>query len=300
LGLRGFNLKILETPTTFEIWEYGSTPVLHNVDESERASDDDCEEDAAVKNVEIPAKNFYDALKRREHHYKELRWHIARIIDCNFDGRTKFMTLTFRENKQDVSEANTDFKKFIKRLNYRLYKSKIQKLKYLAVWERQKRGAVHYHIVFFDLPFIKVNDLEKIWGHGFVKLNKVDVDSRDNIGRYISKYFCKSAEEKDYKQKAFFKSRNLLLPEVRFLTVSEELNFSGHDVVFSKIYARLAPDFFSRQEGGIAFKEATVRYTRIRKDIDDGNRNENGFTGAWLWCEPVSRHNPQGEVFDGE
>lgn len=85
--------------------------------------------------------------------------------------------------KADISHTNYEFNKFIKRLNFYLYSTKKQQLKYLAVWEKQKRGAIHYHIIFFDLPFIKHKALQDIWGYGFIKINKIDVDSKENRGR---------------------------------------------------------------------------------------------------------------------
>jgi hypothetical protein len=39
-----------------------------------------------------------------------MRWEIARIIDCSFDSKTKFVTLTFKENIQDINQTNTNFK----------------------------------------------------------------------------------------------------------------------------------------------------------------------------------------------
>jgi len=205
-----------------------------------------------------------------------MRWEIARIIDCNFDDNTKFMTLTFRDNIKDVSYTNKEFKKFIKRLNYYLYKVKKHHLKYLAVWEKQKRGAIHYHIIFFSLPYIQSKKLGKIWSHGFVKINLVDVDSKDNRGRYVSKYFSKDIDEKDYKQKAFFKSQNLILPEIKhFNTYGEKpFDLEQKNIVYTKTYTRKVPKF---EYGGIdiSFKESSVKYTKIRKeDIKNDNDNE--------------------------
>ena len=66
---------------------------------------------------EKTASEHYDALKRKQKHYENMRWVIARIIDCNFDDKTKFLTLTFKDNIDDISYTNYEFNKFIKRLN---------------------------------------------------------------------------------------------------------------------------------------------------------------------------------------
>ena len=215
------------------------------------------------------AGEYYDALKRKQKHYEEMRWVIARIVDCNFDEKTKFMTLTFKENIQDIAYTNYEFSKFIKRLNFDLYHVKKQLLKYLAVWEKQKRGAIHYHIIFFDFPFIKQKRLQEIWWHGFIKINKIDVDSKDNRGRYVSKYFSKDIDDKTFKQKSFFKSQNLKKPITTRTTQYGLYDFSNENVVFSKTYSRKVPDFYNPMNFGnedLSFKTSTVRYTRIRKE----------------------------------
>lgn len=116
----------------------------------------------------MSAMKQYDSLKRKQRHYEQTRWDISRLIDCNFDNHTKFITLTFRDNITDIDYTNDELKKFLKRLNYYLHKRKTQLLKYIATWEKQSRGAIHYHIIFFDFPYIKKADLERIWGHGFI------------------------------------------------------------------------------------------------------------------------------------
>lgn len=101
------------------------------------------------------------------------------------------MTLTFHDNITNIEIANTELKKFIQRLNRRLAK-KSQKAKYLATWEKQKPGAIHYHVIFFSLGYIKKSELEKIWRNGFVQINKVNVDSKQREQREISiQVFCK-------------------------------------------------------------------------------------------------------------
>ena len=61
---------------------------------------------------EMSAHKQYDSLKRKQKHYEQTRWEIARIVDCNFDNKTKFLTLTFRENIQDITITNKEFKYF--------------------------------------------------------------------------------------------------------------------------------------------------------------------------------------------
>lgn len=264
--LQAYNLKVIETATYTEIYEYLDEPVFYTVgtkENNEKVKHIDSDENNAVNNK--IAEKHYDALKRKQKHYEKMRWEIARLVDCNFDNQTKFMTLTFKENIKDLNYTNKEFKKFIQRLNYYLYKDKKHHLKYIAVWEKQKRGAIHYHVIFFSLPYIPVKELRKIWRNGFVKINIIDVDSKDNRGRYVSKYFSKDIDEKDFKQKAFFKSQNLSLPEVKlYFDRPIELDLVEDRIVYSKIYTHKVPKFDIENE--LYFKNGTVKYTKIRKD----------------------------------
>ncbi|MGO5030157.1 hypothetical protein [Candidatus Agathobaculum pullicola] len=97
-------MKIIETPTSIEVWEYLDKPVIHTVKtEKEKKKELDIQEYKEEKN----ASEHYDALKRKQKHYENMRWVLARIIDCNFDDKTKFMTLTFKENIDDVAYMHT-------------------------------------------------------------------------------------------------------------------------------------------------------------------------------------------------
>lgn len=266
-----YNVKSVETPVTVEVWEYCNNPVIYSINagDSEKNRKDQIEKNEESKK-EI-ASEYYDKVKRKQKHYEAMRWQIARIVDCNFDENTKFVTLTFKKNIKDIAYTNAEFENFIKRFNYQLFHVKKAQLKYLAVWERQKRGAIHYHVIFFDLPYVKNKDLQRCWGHGFVKINKVDVDSKENRGRYVSKYFSKDIDEKEYKQKAFFKSQKLKMPIVTHKYQDELQDFSDSIVVYTKEYTRRVPDFYTPSgTGELQFKESVVRYTKIRKEDQSG------------------------------
>lgn len=252
-------VKTIETPTTIEVWEYSVPAGRMNPE----ARTDDDSEDESERGRKPDAAAHYDAARRRQRHYSAVRWEIARIIDCNFDDSTKFLTLTFADNVTDIKYCNREFRKFIKRLNRRVYGTDKTKVRYLAVWEAQKRGAIHYHVVLFGMPYIRLSELREVWGHGFVKINRVDVDQRMNVGRYISKYFSKDVDEGSYKQKKFFRSQNLIQPVEQRFTTLEPLSFEGYSVAFTKEYDQLIPDLYG--EGG-GYVPRKVRYTKIGKD----------------------------------
>ena len=148
---------------------------------------------------------------------------LRRLINSNVgqygkEFTAKFLTLTFRDNVQDIKQANYEFKKFIKRLNYKLYGTKKANLKYTTVIEFQKRGAIHYHTIIYNMPYLKSNEISNIWGNGFVKINKID--DVDNVGAYVGEYLGqvekgqgKSVEDDRLRgQKSYFSSRGLFKP----------------------------------------------------------------------------------------
>ena len=133
---------------------------------------------------------------------------LRRIINSNCEKYSKFVTLTFADNVDDLDYCNNEFKKFVKRLNYH-YKIK---LKYSAVIEFQKRGALHYHCIFYNLTQkLDVKKLSELWGNGFIKINKID--NVDNVGAYICKYMTKSDDDRLCGRKMYFNSRNLNKPQ---------------------------------------------------------------------------------------
>ena len=145
---------------------------------------------------------------------------LRRLVNANNrewkdeDGKPwtqKFLTLTFAENVQDLDMANHLFTDFIKRFNYAVFHENRNHLKYVAVHEVQERGAIHYHIIFFNLPYMRNDKIARIWGHGFTKTKKIS--SINNVGAYLAKYLTKQDHTARQRgQKRYFSSRNLRLP----------------------------------------------------------------------------------------
>ena len=255
-----YNTKIIETPTTKEVYIYENPIFIHSKEKVDLTDTSN-----RKKFDEMSAHKQYDSLKRKQKHYEQARWDIARIVDCNFDNKTKFVTLTFKENIQEILITNREFKYFIQRLNYYLYHTKTQLLKYLATWEKQKRGAIHYHVIFFDFPYIAKEKLQNLWSHGFIKINRIDVDSKENRGRYLSKYFGKDLDLKEHKKKAFFKSQ------------AKELNPNGI-YVFEPNGEIMTTDSFNRRlkkyckEAGVPYHSShKIRFYNASTAFDGNN-----------------------------
>lgn len=156
-----------------------------------------------------------DALEeeeRRDDHLRRTRSALRRLISANADAwdcMPIFLTYTFAENVQDITHANSIFTAFTRKLKKRIG----IKLKYVVVMEFQKRGAIHYHAIYFNIPYIA--GLRKIvaetWAQGFIKLESVR--NVRNLGAYIAKYLQVDLDDKRLVgKKAYFSSRGLVKP----------------------------------------------------------------------------------------
>lgn len=184
---------------------------------------------------ELTEKEQKESLRKKMKYYLEKKFYIKRLIDCNFNDKSSFLTLTFRDNVQDVEVANKEFTLFIKRLKNYLKR----RLKYIGTWERQKNGSVHYHVVLFSVPYIQSEKLSEIWGNGFIKINQIKGKVKDDaIALYITKYLVKDLENKEKQKKAYFSSRNLKKPEeFKKLLDYDEINemlIDENDLLFKK------------------------------------------------------------------
>ena len=165
-----------------------------------------------------------DYQENRDKVLKRAKRDLRRLINANV-GRygnqftTKFITLTFGDNVTDLKVANYEFKKFRQKLNYLIFDTKKQNLKYNVAIEFQERGAIHYHMIIYNMPFVKHKVIEKTWGNGFVWINKVD--QVDNVGAYVAEYLGdtnkgqgREIEDNRLKgQKCYFSSRGLYKPD---------------------------------------------------------------------------------------
>jgi hypothetical protein len=90
----------------------------------------------------------------------------------------------------------------------------------VLVPEFQKRGAVHFHALYWGLPealFRKEREtrtLSRLWGHGFVFLK--ETDGHEKLAFYLAKYFTKAYQDPRLRnQKSYVASRNVKRPIVQ-------------------------------------------------------------------------------------
>lgn len=162
---------------------------------------------------------FKDSLTSFNQSIKRTKRKIFELINCNhIQGSSKFLTLTFGENVTDYDQAMYSFKKFKQKIEYKINK----KLEYVGAVEFQKRGAIHFHIVLFNCPYLKFNYLLDVWRKSTLVGGSVDIrliDNVDNVGAYVTSYLGKDlANDKfftEYKnKKRYVCSKNLKLPIV--------------------------------------------------------------------------------------
>lgn len=181
-----------------------------------------------AKNREAKREYTYDAESRfkstgntaRKRLYDYVAANIGIHRDNNGKRQTlKFFTCTFRNNIKDMTAANKELKRFIQRLNYHFTRDKDAAfLQYIAVPELQQetgRDVWHYHILFFNMPFLPVSSemvdklvsagslaadydrrdtLFYIWGQGSVDVKALPVKDVYDAAGYMAKYIGKGLE----------------------------------------------------------------------------------------------------------
>jgi hypothetical protein len=136
-------------------------------------------------------------------------------------GMDHLLTLTYRENMCDIEKAWQDLDKFC-----RLVRERLGDFKYLAVPERQERGAVHWHLAV--VGFQNVPLLRSLWrsvvGEGNIDVQFRHTMKRSVVARYISKYVVKSLSDSErLNKRSYSVSKGVLIAfsEVAFASLGE-------------------------------------------------------------------------------
>ncbi|MGT2750542.1 rolling circle replication-associated protein [Streptococcus orisasini] len=245
-----YNKRIIQTSSYIEVWEY-EKPIKYGFSKKDKPM---------YKKNESDERSRYKRLAKTR---QNARHELMRLIDTNYcEKMTKFLTITTKENIQSRQEFNLLFDKFMKRLNYHAFKSKKKLLKYVAVLEKQKRGAYHAHILLFNLPYIPYKKLQKIWTLGSVWINLVDIDSKDNRGRYITKYMEKGITQEilEHKgKKSYYSSKNLTKP-----TQLRILDDESIDNLVSDKHIAYQNDYTAKLKINGEWIENKVKYRKIK------------------------------------
>lgn len=142
-------------------------------------------------------------------------------------GLDAMLTLTYRENQQDLALAKRHLKEFVRRI-----KRALPGFVYVAAFERQKRGAWHVHMATHALPRelpasngVKVKSFPvvlAIWRSvtgqlgGAINQKARKRWTRQSTGKlaaYLSKYMLKAFEEGDDWSNRYSGSAGVEIPE---------------------------------------------------------------------------------------
>ncbi len=195
-------------------------------------------------------------LNARRAVYDHVAASLGKFTDHNGKKQTfKMFTATFREDVKDYKKANSLFNDFIGRLNYHFTGEKGNTfLKYIAIPELQMKNdryVWHYHVLFFNLPWIPVSGeivdecVEKgslepgydkrdtlvyIWGMGGVQVDKINFSDNYDVAGYVCKYIGKgldglyeySSEMGNLKRRRYLKSTGLFGPKIMIAFLNKE------------------------------------------------------------------------------
>lgn len=140
-------------------------------------------------------KESYNSLRQT---FKKIRY----LINNNFVGGSNelFITLTYREDVQDLKRVYSDYKRYMRKLEKYCKKMGLGTFDSLKVVEPTEKGRWHIH------QLLRFNDVNKVyipnkfdgsgnvvdaplfemWAEGFVTIKSME--GVDNIGAYLSAY----------------------------------------------------------------------------------------------------------------
>ena len=208
----GYN-KFIRSGENFELYEYENEPVVREHAPrgvKNNASDMDLGTDRANTLSERQ-------LGKRQDNARHASMAFRRLVSSNLSRAQPplLLTLTYAENITDLHVGYEDYRSFVQALRYKYGKT----FKYICVPEFQKRGAVHFHALFWGLPAEvfsqerKTRTLALIWGKGFLFIKETDGDGK--LSSYLAKYMSKAFTDRRLKnQKAYISSRNVTRPTI--------------------------------------------------------------------------------------
>lgn len=211
-------------------------PPLRNLQMNRENTDDQTTRKGRTTMEESKTKEIrFDSLART-------RRNVIELTAQNADKFKSFITLTFKENVTDVSEANKAFNIYITQVR-RYCKEHGREFYYIAVPEFQKRGAVHYHMLSSEecgselIPYHE--EPKRIWStkkkcwrvfhyydltywkKGFSQA--IDLEDREqfddqfNLSLYMCEYLYKDLDNRLFNRTKLLKSNNLEKPTYRYL-----------------------------------------------------------------------------------
>lgn len=177
--------------------------------------------------------------KISNHNYYRSYLTLRNYALANTEKFKSFITLTFAENIQTSQEANSLFNVWCLQVR-RVF----PEFAYIGVPERQKRGAIHYHLMTNIIPgsdliprrkrkktfnrktqtFVELDYYDiKFWNYGISSAFDLDMtDDNFSVVSYLAKYFWKEKDNSFFGKKKILRSLNLNKPLVEFMNINSE------------------------------------------------------------------------------
>lgn len=124
---------------------------------------------------------------------KSRRTLLSYVNRLDVSGGAVFLTLTYPDSYPDERRAKAHLEAFRKRLEHSYGK-------HGAIWrlEYQRRGAPHFHVLLFDMPFVPKAWYQRAWGGviGYDRpFTRVEwVRGRRKVLMYVAKYMGKEGD----------------------------------------------------------------------------------------------------------
>jgi len=205
----GYN-KLIAYGNFVELYEYEK-----NLSQRTRRNEDGHGARIRVQDLAVNGISSQQKSIKRADNARRATMAFRRLVLANLSeqGNPLLFTFTYSENIVSLKQGYSDFRACIQRMRYEFGPS----FRYIAVPEFQKRGAVHFHALFWGLHSYSPSRerqtrlVASTWEKGFVYVKETDGNER--IASYLSKYMAKSfLDSRLSSQKAFTTSRNILRP----------------------------------------------------------------------------------------
>lgn len=237
-----------------------------------------------IRTGEVKQFKHTDNRKQNKESVSRSLRNLRDIINTNIIDYKKvlWITLTYKENMTDSKRLYNDFRKFHMRLKRYIKKNNLPNYEYINVGEPQRRGAWHLHILLIfskTAPFIKKTILERIWGFGFVSINKLK--QIDNVGVYLTAYlsnYCLDQDEAELNtnKKSIIKGARLRMypPGFKIYRCSKGIKKPiKYDCIEEDIQEKLSNDILTyqktiqlvKEDGKIINKLNYRHYNKIKK-----------------------------------
>jgi len=208
------------------------------------------------KEIETMNKNrLFGEISKRS--LSRTRNNLIELVENNDDVFESFITLTYKDDVEDIDEAYNDLRNYIRNCKKTMRKENIE-LSYIAVPEIQhkrkiKTGkyVIHFHLItnikigshliperekkFISgenhkgTKTIRFYDLE-FWDKGYSFAMPIIREGEFELSKYLLKYLYKDLDNRFYGRQKILHSNNLKVPEFKYYLDEDEIKEIKEDL----------------------------------------------------------------------